>query len=488
LRDGVSVRPTGKDQILMQSGPSVVTFRSLSEGTRTALQQLGSGGDYEDRLTKIVLRCNGTEELAKFYFYLRHLSCLGLLRKSVHLSGIRLATLAPISTYFKYDFRGIVAECKYLVSRFAYTRVEGGETLLESPLAHARIILHDSRAATVVHALARPLLVQHLSEHVSSLPPETISLLMALFLNAQMLTELNEAGKSLEDENSSLRSWEFHDLLFHSRSRIGRHDLPVGGTYRFAGQIDPPPALKQPKSNKMIDLYRPDLEQRKREDPSFTFVQEKRCSVREYDTHPITVRQLGEFLYRVGRVKHSFEAQTPTASGSGMMEIARRPYPGGGALYELELYLAVRACENLGRGLYHYEPQNHQLEPISASTAHIDGLLSSATTACLIPTENLQVLIVMATRFQRLSWKYASMAYALTLKNVGVLYQTMYLVATAMGLAPCALGCGDSDLFALAAGTNYYDETSVGEFLLGSKRDSTKPWPGNDSQRSELTP
>jgi hypothetical protein len=37
-----------------------------------------------------------------------------------------------------------------------------------------------------------------------------------------------------------------------------------------------------------------------------------------------------------------------------------------------------------------------------------------------------------------------------------------------MGLAPCALGWGDADLFAAAAGTGYYAESSVGEFLLGS--------------------
>jgi len=62
------------------------------------------------------------------------------------------------------------------------------------------------------------------------------------------------------------------------------------------------------------------------------------------------------------------------------------------------------------------------------------------------------------------------MAYSLILKNVGVLYQTMYLVATAMDLAPCAIGGGDSDLFARAAGLDYDSETSVGEFLIGSKR------------------
>jgi hypothetical protein len=45
----------------------------------------------------------------------------------------------------------------------------------------------------------------------------------------------------------------------------------------------------------------------------------------------------------------------------------------------------------------------------------------------------------------------------------------MYLVATAMNLAPCAIGAGNSDLFAAAVGTDYYAETSVGELSLGSK-------------------
>ncbi len=39
-----------------------------------------------------------------------------------------------------------------------------------------------------------------------------------------------------------------------------------------------------------------------------------------------------------------------------------------------------------------------------------------------------------------------------------------------MDLTPCALGGEDSDLFARAAGLGYYTETSVKEFLLGSKR------------------
>jgi SagB-type dehydrogenase family enzyme len=72
-------------------------------------------------------------------------------------------------------------------------------------------------------------------------------------------------------------------------------------------------------------------------------------------------------------------------------------------------------------------------------------------------------------------WKYESMAYSLILKHVGVVYQTMYCVATAMGLAACALGGGDTDAFAAVTGLDYFEEGSVGEFLLGTPGPDTAP-------------
>jgi SagB-type dehydrogenase family enzyme len=80
-----------------------------------------------------------------------------------------------------------------------------------------------------------------------------------------------------------------------------------------------------------------------------------------------------------------------------------------------------------------------------------------------------QVLIIFAARFQRTQHKYQSVAYSLILKDTGCLMQTMYLVATAMGLSPCALGGGHSDLFAELAQLDYFAETSVGEFILSSR-------------------
>lgn len=48
----------------------------------------------------------------------------------------------------------------------------------------------------------------------------------------------------------------------------------------------------------------------------------------------------------------------------------------------------------------------------------------------------------------------------------GALYQTLYLVATGLGLSPCGLGTGSSTMFADATGLPLHVESSVGEFLL----------------------
>lgn len=42
------------------------------------------------------------------------------------------------------------------------------------------------------------------------------------------------------------------------------------------------------------------------------------------------------------------------------------------------------------------------------------------------------------------------------------------LVGTTMGLAPCAIGNGNPMVFAQAAGLDYFAESSVGEFMLGT--------------------
>ena len=150
-----------------------------------------------------------------------------------------------------------------------------------------------------------------------------------------------------------------------------------------------------------------------------------RRSIRAYGERPISDRQLGEFLYRAARVADYRESSVDTKAGPIRMAFAPRPYPAGGCLHELELYVAINACENLASGLYSYDPEDHRLIRISGRTDCVEQLLSNAAKSAGVPAQTLQVLIVIAAR-SSIAWKYESIAYSLTLKNVGVLYQTMY--------------------------------------------------------------
>jgi len=59
-------------------------------------------------------------------------------------------------------------------------------------------------------------------------------------------------------------------------------------------------------------------------DPPFARVHEARRSVREYGERPLTVRQIGEFLYRVGRVADYWEDELHAPRGSVRLAGARQ--------------------------------------------------------------------------------------------------------------------------------------------------------------------
>jgi SagB-type dehydrogenase family enzyme len=116
--------------------------------------------------------------------------------------------------------------------------------------------------------------------------------------------------------------------------------------------------------------------------------------------------------------------------------------------------------------LYYYDPQSHCLQRIPAEDEGIMGLIRRARHAAQLKSDP-DILLILTARFEHLMRKYESIAYSLILKNVGAVFQTMYLTATALALSPCAIGVGDAELFAATAGLNYFEESSVGEFILG---------------------
>ncbi|MEO3819598.1 SagB family peptide dehydrogenase [Plantactinospora sp. B24E8] len=288
----------------------------------------------------------------------------------------------------------------------------------------------------------------------------------------RVLDELLTAGilgtaaeRAEEETDPRLAYWATEELAVHDRSRPGGHVAPVGATYPFRDTFAPAPLRRVFPGVRTVPLAVPDMELAAKRDDPLTEVVRARRSIREHDdANPLTVDQLAEFLYRVQHTMHLGEAAG--------QQVGRRPYPTAGSLCELEIYPVVTRCAGLAAGLYHYDAVGHRLELLAERAVVGSKLVEYARSAGAM-TAPPQVLLVVTARLERLKWKYEGLAYPLLLKDAGVLTGLMYLVATAMGLAPCALGAGQSAAFADLAGVDPLVEPSVADFLLGSCRAAT---------------
>jgi SagB-type dehydrogenase family enzyme len=347
------------------------------------------------------------------------------------------------------------------LSRFAYMRRRGTEMVLESPRAGAVFRIGDPQIAAALASLAAPRSIRWLRRQGGPAVE-----LLALLVDCDIVIKVDAGRSGLrpEEGDANLVLWDFHDLLFHARSTEGRHANPMGGLYSYAHVMPPLPAVRPGWSGKTIDL-RPFSDAPLPASPAAKLVRE-RHSIRSFDpARPIALAELARFLDLTARVTATWQVD-PDEVGGPPVTYARRPYPSAGASYELELYLAVDTCEGLAKGFYHYDAGAHVLVPIDARAPDVEALLTGAAFAMDAPGLP-QILITIAARFGRVSWKYSSLAYALMLKDAGVLTQTLYLMAADLGLGGCAIGSVNIDLFARMTGLDFHVEGPVGQFALG---------------------
>src|SRR5204863_4746710 len=112
--------------------------------------------------------------------------------------------------------------------------------------------------------------------------------------------------------------------------------------------------------------------------------------------------------------------------------------------HALELYTVISAVAGLEPGMYLYHPVEHALGTVRAMDEEVAPLVADARLCAGRMPDDPAILLIIAARFGRTTWKYESLAYRLILLELGTLFQTLHMVATAMGLAGCALGTGDS--------------------------------------------
>ncbi len=463
---GVTLAPAAEGRRAL-AGRIRLTLPPTSPGVGAALEALGAGGHSLDELSELAGR-DGLTHAAIFQSLLGALRAHGALARLLQLDGVTLAALTPEGSAPAREAPR--AGTRYQLSRFAFTRVADGGLLLEVPLSKSNVWMPTWHGPALLGALATPRLPAELGAVVPGIAEDAAVAFLGMLQEVGALAEVGPDGGALEPE--SLATWEFHDLLFHGWTRWGRPERGYGGaTYRFRDRL-PEPGKKPVPPGQAIALAVPDLGRAARSDPPLTSVLEHRRSIREHGAQPVTRDQLGELLYRaVGLRRVNLDRRGETEA---------RPYPAGGAIYETEVYVIVHRCEGLEAGLYCYRPDDHSLHLVAPRSPELEGLLKLAAAGAMISTPP-QVLLVLTARFARMAWKYETIAYATMLKHVGVIFQTLYLVATAMGLAPCALGGGGADLFGRAAGLDPLVEGSVGEFILGTRPDEPAPEPQGEA-------
>jgi SagB-type dehydrogenase family enzyme len=353
-----------------------------------------------------------------------------------------------------------------LLSRFAYLRRRGDDLVLESPRAEALFRICDPEIAAILAILSTAQPIKRLRRQ-DGFPGLA---LLGLLVDCKILLKIKASGRArpsglrAAEGDQSLVLWDFHDLLFHARSTEGRHANPMGGLYSYAGLMPPLPATRPRWPGKTIDLGQ-------FVDPQavspFAKLLRERHSVRDFDDRrPIGLAELARFLDGAARVLSTWSLSADFGDDAPMVAHTARPYPSAGASYGLELYLAVDRCEGLDRGFYHYDAGTHALVAIDARAPDLAALLTGAAIAMGAETVP-QILLTIAARFGRVSWKYSAIAYALILKDTGVLMQTLYLMATHMGLGGCAIGSHNIKLFAEMTGIEFHVESPVGQFALG---------------------
>ncbi len=457
LRRGAAVvaGPDGKTALTL--GGTTIQLPHLAAGAGAALGELSHADLPELAAQRLVTDADGLGGVLRWQALLARLASIGLLERVALAGGIAIARLVPLVPERHPAPATPLLGRPVKLSRFAAVRPSGGRLVVERPGSTALVELEAS-AAGVLGPLADWTAGW---DEVPGLPPDLVRAVVELLAAAGLLAP-GGPDDDVEATDPVLGLWSPVDLLMHAAIRSPRLSPGYGGTYPGKGRFEPLPAVAPARSGRRIELVRPDLQLLAQDDPPLTEVLERRRSQRVHDdAAPITRDQLGELLFRVARTRAVF-------NGSDGQQVANRPYPAGGSLHELEIYPLVTRCDGLAPGLYHYAGADHHLEHVSDPSRATTALVAGARAAAVTDADP-QVVLLVAARFGRLMWKYQTIPYSLVLKHVGVLYQTIYLVATAMGLAVCGLGGGDATEFAAATGLPYHAEGSVGELIVGSR-------------------
>jgi len=261
---GISLEQQNQEWVLHYQttthSKNTISLPNSSQGTLKAWQVMCKDGDTREQLSSLVQETDGLSNLAEFYYYLAQFERLGLICQTIYADGTPIAKVVPLVPAPPLPIGDVAAEGSYVLSRFAYLHRQNSQIVLESPLSKVQLVILDWRGGAILAELNQPCSYSQLCQKISGISANAVQQFLNLLDAAKMLSEVKIEGEIAEDKQEYLVQWEFHDLLFHSKVRSGRHRQPVGRTYRFLDKIPQLPAIKSQVTDSIIPLYRPEIE------------------------------------------------------------------------------------------------------------------------------------------------------------------------------------------------------------------------------------
>jgi SagB-type dehydrogenase family enzyme len=152
-----------------------------------------------------------------------------------------------------------------------------------------------------------------------------------------------------------------------------------------------------------------------------------RRSIRSFTNEPLTLREVSQLLWA---------AQGITDSAG------RRTAPSAGALYPLEIYVVAGNVKDLNPGVYHYEPDKHQL------TKLMDGDIRAKLASAALGQDSVRngsISCVITAVYERTTVKYGDRGVRYVHIEVGHAAQNLCLQAVALDLGVVTVGAFDDE-------------------------------------------
>ncbi len=178
--------------------------------------------------------------------------------------------------------------------------------------------------------------------------------------------ELLEA-RLLIPEPHSRGSWQGDDVswLCHVATRLPAPLTPPQSDEEMCQEMMAFAASKDAAPERVtytgdsVPLPKPDLSLLKEED--FYQVLKSRMTSRNFTNDPITLNQLSLLLFICFGYIHGQDWDDVTKSGLHTLEGERKSSPSATGLQSCEAYITAQYVEGLGKGIYRYNPKDHQL-------------------------------------------------------------------------------------------------------------------------------